>query len=54
MIKYFVIRNLRGTLSCVEMLKGYMLIFQNSEGVHASLSECWKGTWSEKGWEPLL
>jgi len=26
MIKYFVIRNFRGTCS-VEMLKGYMLIF---------------------------
>jgi len=54
MIKYFVIRNLRGTRLSAEMLKGSVLIFQNAEGVHASLSECWKGIWSEKGWEPLL
>jgi len=40
MIKYFVVRNLRGTRSSVEMLKGYMLIFRNAEGVHAGLSEC--------------
>jgi len=23
-------------------------------GVHAHLSKCWRGTWSEKGWEPLV
>jgi len=23
-------------------------------GVHANLSKCWRGTWSEKDWEPLL
>ena len=44
MIKYFVIRNFRGTCSSVEMvkgtclsveiLKGYMLICRNAEGVH--------------------
>jgi len=22
-----------------------MLIFQNVEGVHTPLSECWRGTW---------
>jgi len=54
MVKYFVIRKFRGTCSSVEMLKGYMSIFQNAEGVHAHLSECWKGTWSEKCWELLL
>jgi len=53
MIKYFVIRNIRGTCSSVEMLKGYMLIFRNAKGVHAHLSECWRGTWSEKVWERL-
>jgi len=37
MIKYFVIRNFRGTCSSVEMLKGYMLIFRNAEGVRAQL-----------------
>jgi len=36
------------------MLKGYMLICWNAEGGHAHLSECWRGTWSEKGWEPLF
>jgi len=44
MIKYFVIRRFRGTSlsfemvkdTClsVEMLKGYMLIYRNAEGVH--------------------
>jgi len=34
MIKYFVLRNLRGTCSSVEMLKGYMLVCQNAERVH--------------------
>jgi len=23
-------------------------------GVQADLLKCWRGTWSEKGWEPLL
>jgi len=31
-----------------------MFICQNAEGVHAYLSKCWRGTWSEKGWEPLF
>jgi len=30
-----------------------MLIFQNAEGVHAHLWECWRVAWSKKGWEPL-
>jgi len=34
MIKYFVIRYFRGTHSLVEMLKEYMLICRNAEGVH--------------------
>jgi len=34
--------------------EGYMFNFRNAEGVHAHLSECWSGTWSEKGWESLL
>jgi len=34
MIKYFVKRNFRGTCSSVEMLKGYMLLCRNAEGVH--------------------
>jgi len=34
MIKYIVIRNFRGTCSSVKMLKGYMLISVNAEGVH--------------------
>jgi len=34
MIKYFVIRDFRGTCSSVEMLRGYMLIRRNAEGVH--------------------
>jgi len=33
MTKIFVIGNFRGTCSSVEMLKGYMLIFRNAEGV---------------------
>ena len=40
MINHFVIRNYRGTYSCVEILKGYLIIFRNSEGVHAHLPEC--------------
>jgi len=53
MTRCFVIRNFRGTYSSVKMLKGYLLILQNAEGVHAHLWECWRGTWSKKGWEPL-
>jgi len=34
MIKYFVIKNFRGTYSSVEMLKGYMIICWKAEGVH--------------------
>jgi len=34
MIKYFVIRNFRGTFPSVKMLKGYILICVNAEGVH--------------------
>ena len=34
MIIYFVIGNLRGTFSSVNMLKGYMLTSRNAEGVH--------------------
>jgi len=30
-----------------------MLICWNAERVHAHLSECWRGTWEENGWEPL-
>jgi len=40
MTQYFVIRNFRGTCLSVKTLKGYMLIFRNSEGVRAHLSEC--------------
>jgi len=53
-IIYFVIGNFGGTFSSVNMMKGYMLICWNAEGVHAHLSKCWRGTWSEKGWEPLV
>jgi len=34
MIKYFIIRNFKGTYSSVEILKGYLLIFRNTEGAH--------------------
>jgi len=34
MIKYFATRNFRATCSSVEMLKGYMPICVNAEGVH--------------------
>jgi len=40
MTKYFVMRNIRGTCSSVEMLKVYMVFCWNAEGVHAHLSEC--------------
>jgi len=40
MIKYFAIRNFRGTCSSVEMLKGHMFTFRNAEAVHAYLSKC--------------
>jgi len=39
MTKYFVMRNVRGACLSVEMLKGYMVICWNAEGVHAHLSE---------------
>ena len=39
---------------CHKKFEGYTFIFPNAEGVHASLPECWKGTWSEKGWESML
>jgi len=45
MIKYIVKGNFRGACASVKMLKGYMLICWNAEGVHAPLSECWRGTW---------
>jgi len=34
MLKYFVIRNFRGACSSAEIMKGYMLICWNAEGVH--------------------
>jgi len=34
MTKYFIITNFRVTCLSVEILKGYMLIFRNAEGVH--------------------
>jgi len=43
-----------GICSSVEMQKGYMLIFRNAEEVHYHLLECWRGTWSKTGWEPLI
>jgi len=33
MIKHFVIKNFKSTRSSVEILKGYMLICRNAEGV---------------------
>jgi len=45
MIKLFVIRNVRDTCSSVEILKGYILICWNAEGVHIHLSECYRGAW---------
>jgi len=53
MTKYFVIRNIRGRCSSVEILKGCMLTFWNVKGVHANLLQCWRGAWSDKGCEPL-
>jgi len=44
MIKYFVIRNFRGTSTSVKMLKGYVVICRNTEWVHGYLLECWRGT----------
>jgi len=38
---------------CYKKFQGYMFICRNAEGVHPHLSVCWRGTWSEKGWEPL-
>jgi len=35
--KHFVIRHFRAKCSSVEMLKGYMLIFRNAEGIHTPL-----------------
>jgi len=29
-------------------------ICRNAEGVHVHVSECLRGTWETKGWEPLL
>jgi len=31
-----------------------MYICRNAEGLRAHLMECQTGTWSEKGWEPML
>jgi len=45
MMKYFVMRNFRGTCSSVEMLKGYVLICWYAIWVHSHLSESWRGTW---------
>jgi len=28
-------------------------IFCHKKFLGAHLSECWRGTWPEKGWEPL-
>ena len=38
-----------GACSSVEMLKCYILICWNAEGVHAHLPICWRGTWSFVG-----
>jgi len=46
MIKYFVIRDFRGTCS--------LFICSNAEEVLTHVSECLRGTWQTKGWEPLL
>jgi len=45
MIKCVVVGNLMDTCASVEMVKGYILICWNAEGVHAHLSEYWRGTW---------
>ena len=39
MRKYFIIRSFRDACSSVKILKGYILIFCNAQGVHALLSE---------------
>jgi len=31
-----------------------LFICRNTEGVHAHVSECLKGTWERKAWEHLL
>jgi len=43
MIKCIVIEILRGTCVSVEILKGYILICCNAEGVHSHLSDLLKG-----------
>jgi len=45
MKKCIVIGHFRGICASVKMLKGYILICWNAEGVHAHLSECWMDTW---------
>jgi len=45
MKKCIVIGNLRGTCASIEMLKGYIHICWNTEGIHAHLSEFGRGTW---------
>jgi len=45
MMKCIVIGNFRGTCGSVDMLKGYIFTCWNAEGVHAHLSECWRGAW---------
>jgi len=35
MIQYFVIRNFRGTSTSVKILKVYVVICRNAEGVHS-------------------
>ena len=56
-IECFVIGNFRGTCSSVKMLKGYMLICWNTEGVHCKkkvgnpcASPCPDIKWSETPW----
>jgi len=39
---------------CHKKFKRYKFICRNAEGVHSHLTKCWRGTWSEKGWNPLL
>jgi len=54
MTKEFVKSNCRGACWSVKIMKGYMIIWWNDEGVHIHLSECWRGTRQEKGWESLV